>query len=81
MWDLLIAQQSTQDPYAGPHLRISPWIDGTLEFRYVDTPNKSAQWRRVVAGDKAWAQLIKFFEQLHWRIEYRSESDGGKQDS
>jgi hypothetical protein len=48
MHDLCIVQVPCTFPYDGPYLRISPRFDGTIEFRYIDTPFYEKQWRRVV---------------------------------
>ncbi len=65
-FDLCIAQTPVTYPYDGPYLRISPFKDGQLEFRYIDTPIEAKQWRRVVAGTDGFARLERLLEQLHW---------------
>ena len=60
--------------WEGPHLRISPRFDGTIEFRYVDTHVTARQWHRTVRDDDAFARLIGFFDQLHWFASDRSNS-------
>jgi hypothetical protein len=65
-FDLCIVQTPVTYPYDGPYLKISPFKDGQLEFRYIDTPMEAKQWRRVVAGADAFARLERFLEQLHW---------------
>jgi hypothetical protein len=52
--------------WEGPHLKISPRFDGTMEFRYIDTFIREKQWHRVVKEDEAFSRLVVFFAQLHW---------------
>ncbi len=66
MHDLCIVQIPVSYPYDGPYLRISPRFDGTIEFRYIDTPVKAKQWVRVVPEGFAFERLLLFTEQLHW---------------
>ncbi len=76
MHDLCVVQTEAEYPYDGPYLRISPRFDGTLEFRYYDTPNKERQWHRVVAEDDAFDRLVRFADELHWysrRIESKRD--------
>jgi len=40
--------------------------NGSIEFRYIDTYDKSKQWHRTAEADPAWARLIKFLDQLGW---------------
>ena len=64
--DLCIVQTPVDYPYAGPHLRISPQQGGTLDFRYLDTPDATKQWRRLVPGEAGFATLQQFLGQLGW---------------
>jgi hypothetical protein len=64
--DLCIVQAPCAYPYDGPYLRISPRFDGTIDFRYIDTPIGNKQWHRVVNEDDAFARFERFMEQLHW---------------
>lgn len=66
MHDLCIAQTKAVYPYDGPFLRISPRFDGTLEFRYCDTPIKEAQWQRIVPEADAFNMLEHFADELLW---------------
>jgi hypothetical protein len=66
MHDLCIVQVPGDYPYDGPHLRISPRFDGTIEFRYIDTHVASRQWHRVVKEEDAFRRLERFMDQLHW---------------
>lgn len=66
MHDLIIVQTPVTYPYDGPRLRISPKFDGTVEFRYVDTPIVSKQWHCTVRCPEAFAQLRRFADQLRW---------------
>ena len=65
MHDLCITQ-TADDGFRGPHLRVSPRFDGTIEFRYVDTHVTARQWHRVVKEEDAFGRLVGFFDQLHW---------------
>lgn len=72
MHDLAITQSPTWTfRHVQPYLRISPKFNGTLEFRYFDTPVAARQWSRIVDENLAFARLEKFFDQLNWfgRIE------------
>lgn len=66
MHDLCVTQTAEGGFPEGPYLRISPLLDGTIEFRHVDTHVPSRQWHRVVREDEAFARLVGFFAQLHW---------------
>ena len=66
MGDLHIVQTPVSYPYDGPKLVIAPTGDGSVEFRYLDTPIESKQWRRVAPGPAAFSRLQEFTEQLHW---------------
>jgi hypothetical protein len=67
MTDLCLAQMPIiDDPYSAPYLKISPHLNGNVEFRYLDTHVGSRQWHRVVSEAEAFSRLEKFFEQLHW---------------
>jgi len=66
MHDLCVTQLPSSAYPDGPYLRISPRIDGTIEFRYIDTYVRERQWHRVVKGDDAFSRLLGFFDQLHW---------------
>jgi hypothetical protein len=66
MHDLHIIQTRATYPYDGPQLVISPRDDGAVEFRYVDTPIASKQWRRIVPGSEAFARLQRFADDLRW---------------
>jgi len=68
MHDLCIVQVPGVDAYEGHHLRISPRFDGTIEFRYIDTPNREKQWHRVVKEEDAFQRLERFIDQLHWVV-------------
>ena len=68
MHDLCIVQVPCTYPYDGPFLRISPLFDGTIEFRYVDTPMFEKQWRRLVREGDAFERLERFIDQLHWVV-------------
>jgi hypothetical protein len=46
MHELCITQQPSVPD--GPHLRISPLYDGSIEFRYFDTHVRQRQWHRIV---------------------------------
>jgi hypothetical protein len=65
MHDLCIVQND------GPYLRISPLFEGTIEFRYIDTPVFEKQWRRLVREDDAFQRLESFIDQLHWVVRER----------
>ena len=66
MHDLLVTQLASGSYPDGPHLRISPRIDGTIEFRYIDTYVRERQWHRLVKGEDAFSRLAGLFDQLHW---------------
>ena len=66
MYDLCVVQTPVTYPFDGPHLRISPLKNGTIEFRYIDTYDKGKQWHRVVSDDSAFERLLSFTDQLHW---------------
>lgn len=66
MHDLCIVQTEAEYPYDGPFLRISPRFDGSLEFRYCDTPFTERQWHRVVPEADAFDRLVRFADELHW---------------
>jgi hypothetical protein len=66
MHELCIVQVPCTYPCDGPYLRISPRVDGTIEFRYIDTPFASKQWHRVVKEEDAFRRLERFLDQLHW---------------
>jgi hypothetical protein len=68
MHDLCIVQVPCTFPYDGPYLRISPRFDGTIEFRYIDTPFYEKQWRRVVKEEDAFERLERFTDQLRWVV-------------
>lgn len=65
VFDLCIVQTPVTYPYEGAYLKISPIEDGQLEFRYLDTPIETKQWRRVVAGADGFARLERSLEHLH----------------
>jgi hypothetical protein len=66
MFDLCIVQTPVSYPYDGPWLRISPISEDQVEFRYLDTFEKTDQWHRTVDADQVWPRLIKFLDQLRW---------------
>lgn len=66
MWNLCLAQHPVSYPYDGPYLLISPLFDGSIQFIYIDTPQKAKQWQRVMPENEAFARLENFFDQLHW---------------
>jgi hypothetical protein len=66
MQDLYLTQTASRAYPDGPHLRLSPGSDGTIEFRYVDTYVRAKQWHRVVKMDDGFSRLVGFFDQLHW---------------
>jgi hypothetical protein len=66
MHDLCLTQIAGMRSVSDPYLRISPRLDGTIEFRYVDTHVKAKQWQRVANEDEAFPRLVHFFDQLHW---------------
>ncbi len=68
MFDLCIVQTKVSHPYDGPELRIAPKFDGTIEFRYIDTPFKEKQWVRIVDENEAFKRLVGFIAQLHWFV-------------
>jgi hypothetical protein len=68
MHELCIVQLPCTHPYVGPYLRISPRIDGTIEFRYIDTYIEPRQWRRRVNEEDAFRRLERFIDQLHWVV-------------
>jgi len=65
MHDLGI-QQMDVNTFSTSHLRVSPQLDGTVEFRYVDTHIQSRQWSRTVPSEGVIARFEKFLDQLHW---------------
>jgi hypothetical protein len=71
MLDLNIVQTPVTYPYDGPRLVVSPTSDGAIDFRYVDTPIESKQWRRTVSGAEAFGRLQHFTEQLRWFVRPR----------
>jgi len=66
MHDLCVVQVPGADAYEGPYLRITPFFDGRIEFRYVDTYITARQWSRVVKEEEAFSRLERFIDQLHW---------------
>jgi hypothetical protein len=64
--DLCITQSPESAYPDGPHLRISPQADGSMEFRYFDTYVRKRQWSRVVQQDEGSLRLERFLDQLHW---------------
>lgn len=67
MYELRLTQIPSSSVYPdGPHLRISPRFDGTIEFRYIDTYVEKKQWHRVVEEGDAFSRLVRFFDQLRW---------------
>jgi hypothetical protein len=66
--DLCIVQVPCTYPYDGPFLRISPQSDGSIAFRFIDTPFESKQWHRVVIEEDAFRRLERFIDQLHWVV-------------
>jgi hypothetical protein len=66
MHDLCVVQVPGADAYKGAHLRIRPFFDGRIEFRYVDTFITARQWSRVVKEEDAFSRLERFIDQLHW---------------
>ena len=65
MHDLGI-QQMDVDTFSTSHLRLSPQMDGTVEFRYVDTKIVSRQWSRTVPPEGVIGRFEAFLDQLHW---------------
>jgi hypothetical protein len=55
MHDLCLTQATSSTFPDGPHLRISPRFDGTIEFRYIDTHVREKQWHRIVKEDDAFS--------------------------
>lgn len=66
MFDLIISQSPPTHPQPFPHLRISPKVDGSMEFRYVESLRPEDQWHRTVPGTDGILRLEGFFEQLRW---------------
>ena len=64
MFDLCIVQIEVKYPFDGPYLRLSPVSEREIEFRYIDTYEKTRQWQRTVAAEDVWSRLIRFLEQL-----------------
>lgn len=67
MFELRITQTRNHPFGNEPYLVISPFTDGRLEFRYVDTLVRSKQWVRVTKQDQPTSLFDKFIDQLHWR--------------
>jgi hypothetical protein len=66
MHDLCVVQTEVTYPYHGPKLIVSPLATGQIELRYIDTPDKTKHWHRIVDADQAVPQLLKFLDQLRW---------------
>ena len=66
MFDLCITQTEVFYPYDGPYLRVSPAMNGMVDFRYFDTMVTSQQWQRTVPASETIARLQGFLAQLHW---------------
>jgi hypothetical protein len=64
MHDLGI-QQMDVNTFSTSHLRVSPQLDGTVEFRYVDTHIQSRQWSRTVPSEGVIARFEKFLIGSH----------------
>ena len=64
--DLCVVQSAVVHPFFGPYLRVSPVEDGHLEFRYLDCPDESKQWHRLVEGQRGFQCLERFLDHLHW---------------
>jgi len=73
MHDLCLTQATSSTFPDGPHLRISPRFDGTIEFRYIDSHVREKQWHRIVKEDDAFSRPVRFFDQLHWFARERAE--------
>jgi hypothetical protein len=65
MHDLGI-QQTDVDTFSTSHLRVSPQLDGSVEFRYVDTHIEARQWSRTVSPEGVIGRFEAFLDQLHW---------------
>jgi len=70
MHDLCIVQtpRTYPDTHDLPYLRITPFFDGTVEFRYIDTFVEEKQWHRRVDEEDAFQRLERFIDQLHWVV-------------
>jgi len=66
MFDLCVTQTPVVYPYMGPLLRVSPRLDGLVEFRYIDTPQEEKQWVRVERPEQVVSRLHAFLRQLKW---------------
>jgi hypothetical protein len=75
MHDLCLTQIASSAYPDGPHLRISPRFDGTIEFRYIDTYVREKQWHRVVKEGDAFSRLVHFIDQLRWFGGVRAEPE------
>jgi hypothetical protein len=73
MKGLCIAQAAARHE-DGPHLRITP-VDGSLEFRYVDTPVREHQWVRTVPINAGFNRFVSFLDQLNWFGGVHRETD------
>jgi hypothetical protein len=62
-------------PDPGPTLKIIPDFKGNLEYRYIDTYDKSRQWVRVVPEAQGIERLLGFLNQLHWFSELPDRPD------
>jgi hypothetical protein len=65
MHDLGI-QQMDVDTFSTSHLRVSPQMNGTVEFRYVDTHIEARQWSRTVSPEGVIGRFEAFLDQLRW---------------
>jgi hypothetical protein len=68
MHDLCIVQVPCTFPDYLPFLRITPFFEGTIEFRYFDTLIEEKQWHRRVKEEDAFQRLERFIDQLHWVV-------------
>ncbi len=66
MFDLCIVQTPVSHPYNGPWLRIASISEHQIEFRYLDTFERTQQWHRTVDAEHAWPRFITFLDQLRW---------------
>ena len=74
MADLAISQSaSVSHSHPEPYLRISSLQNGKMDFVYIDTHVDAKIWRRIVDEDASFSRLERFFDQLHWFSQTRSE--------
>jgi hypothetical protein len=66
MQELCVSQHDVDPYFRALHIKISPLLNGKIEFKYIDTSIEKRRYTRVVPEAEAFQRLERIIKQLHW---------------